>query len=288
MVPRLPEAPTRRLIAGLCTRWPQLWGLDEQGKRVTVGRCAFERAFPAGDAGKFLPSWIAARGEGLATSLVFLARWLVGRRSGFIQPAPGQRLPGKGPVVVAALHYSIDPAVQLSCIYSGLRRDFLWAIAPLQETVEDDRDLWFKDAAIPPEVERMLMPVRDRAWIVRAAAHLRRGGGVFLAIDAPYDSARPAPTSIRVGHSAFSLAPSVELFLRLGHVPLFFAAPRRVRGERWTVELVPVADVEELAAVAERWIAANQTDWAGWQFMLWRDDSEEMRREVAAGGGGAG
>ncbi|HET7443201.1 MAG TPA: hypothetical protein VFJ57_00940 [Solirubrobacterales bacterium] len=255
---------------------------------MTRGKSAFERAFPERDSAAFVAAWTKARGAALSTSLVFLARWLIGRPSRFLRLRPELHLPAEGPFVIAALHYSIDPLVQLSCISDSWRRDLLWAVYPLRPTVEDDRELWLTGTPVPGWVTKMFLPVTDRSWIVRAASHLRRGGGVFVAIDAPFDSMRSTATPIRVGEATIPLSPSVEFLFGLDeNVQLLFAAPRRGEEADWSVDLIPVPNLDALVAAAEIWIASNQLDWAGWPHILWRGDAEEVRRKAAAVDSGA-
>jgi len=274
----LPEETARAILAPGLVRFPQLWGLEVGGQRVKHATQAYRQAFPASSEKRFAEEWMRARGEAMAAVLPFLARWARGRPSSRITPAADLQLPEKGPVLIAALHYSIDPAVQLSCMAAATRDDFIWPVYPFHAGVEDDRELWLGGTTAPHSVTHMLRSITSPDWILDAAGHLRCGGAVFLAMDAPFDRNRRARHSIQIGEANMPLAPSIELLAALGGVRLFFASPRRQGPHSWTVDLQPADDVEELAQAAAAWISDHSLEWAGWPHILWREQAVSMRR----------
>jgi hypothetical protein len=101
-----------------------------------------------------------------------------------------------------------------------------------------------------------------------------------MALDAPLDGRRPASATIAVGELRVPIAPSVEIFVRASGAKLVFASPRREPDGTWTLDLVHVSDIEELAAQAAEWILTYREEWAGWPYVVWREDAVEMRRTI--------
>src|ERR1700683_2050723 len=81
LLPLFPESLSRRMLAGALRRWPSLWGMLEDSKRVRATRHAYRLAFPNENADAFTAKWIVSRGEDLAMSLIHMARVGAGRRS---------------------------------------------------------------------------------------------------------------------------------------------------------------------------------------------------------------
>lgn len=289
ILPWLPERLSRFAMGAAFARWPGLWGLTASGKRVRTSRQALERAFPGEDANRLLSEWVRARGRGMAAAVNYLARWRKGRRSRLIRPAPGFELP-EGPCVFAFLHYSIDPVVQLACLSAAPGRRVRCATYPMQPGVEDDRELWAAGAETPPAIAEMLLPVTDPRWVATGIDHLREGGTLFVAIDAPFDGSRPPAATISAGRARLPLTQSVELFAGVEDVRLVLAWPYpRSRG-LWALDVRQAESAGQLAGLAGEWIEAYPKHWAGWPHVIWREKATEMRENVArlrsAAGGG--
>lgn len=280
VLPRLPERPTQLAMGEVLGRWPQLWGLGASSGRVRSSRRAFELGFPDEDVEDFLNRWVMARGRGMATCLSYMARWIRDRPSRVIRPGPDFELP-TGPCVVAFLHYAIDPIAQIACI-SAAREDLSvrWPYYPMQPGIEDDRELLLAGNEIPARIAETLLPITDPSWVAIALDHLTDGGTVFTAIDTPFDSNRRASTSISVGRASLPLSPSIELFARVEGLQIVLAWPRPKSRTSWTLDLKPAASVEELAELASEWIEAHREHWAGWPYLVWRENASHMRENV--------
>lgn len=281
MLPVLPEALCRAALGGALSRWPALWGMFDEGKRVRATRQAYSLAFPDEDADAFIAEWVAARGDDLAASMIHMARVIAGRRSRLL--CGESRIAGdRGrPSIVALLHYSIDPVLSLALMAANPIRSFRVPIYPFLPSVEDDRALWIARCAIPVHIERALLPVTQSAWLIEALRHMEAGGDVIIAMDAPFDGKRASATSLRIGGITMPLAGSVELLVERTGAQLLFAAPMPVTKKVWSLQLEAVANTHELAETAARWIEAHQLSWAGWPFLLWRDPSVSMRCAVS-------
>lgn len=279
-LPRLPERPTQLAMGETFARWPGLWGLTASGKRVRTARQALERALPDQDVERLLAEWVRAKGRGMAACVNYLSRWTRRRPSRLIRPAPGFELPD-GPCVVAALHYSIDPMVQLACMAAAPGRSVRCANYPMQPGVEDDRELWLAGAETPSEITETLLSITDPRWVATGVEHLRQGGTLFMAIDAPFDANRPAATTITAGRSQLPLTPSVELFAAVEGVQLVLVSPQPRSRTTWTFDVRRAASVEELAGHAGEWIEAHREHWAGWPYLVWRENATAMRENVA-------
>lgn len=280
---RLPERTTQRVLGRVLGRWPALWGIPDDGEYVRSTRQAFRLAFPDEDADQFVQGWLTARANALAISLAYMARWLVGRESRMVRLAPRSRLQGRGPFLVVFLHYSLEPVIQLACLAAHPNVRFRWPIYPLQPNMEDDRVLWFSRSKLPPTVAMALLSIADPKWALDVLAHLRHGGSLLMALDAPLDGQRHAKTMIAIGKLRVPIAPSIEIFVRMSGAQLVYASPRRELDGTWTLDLMPVANIEELGAVAAEWISAYRDEWAGWPYVVWRENSVEMRGAIEVG-----
>ncbi|HET8814605.1 MAG TPA: hypothetical protein VFM51_06585 [Solirubrobacterales bacterium] len=190
----------------------------------------------------------------------------------------------------AALHYSIDPLVQLACMSAAPDRRIRCANYPMQPGVEDDRELWLTGTETPPRIAETLLQITDPRWVTTGIDHLREGGTIFMAVDAPFDGNRPASTTIRAGRSRLPLTPSVELFAEVENVRLVLAWPYPRSKRSWALDARQAASVEELAGLAGEWIGSHPEHWAGWPYLLWRENATAMRENVTrlraqAGGG---
>jgi hypothetical protein len=280
LLPRLPERTTQRVLGRILGRWPELWGLSDDGEHVRSTRQAFRLAFPAEDADRFVQSWLTARGNALAISLDYMARWLVGRKSRMVRLRSSFRLQGPGPFVVVCLHYSLEPVIQLAVLAAHPDLSFRWPIYPVLPNIEDYRVLWLSRSKLPSRVAITLLSIADAKWAVDVLAHLRGGGSLLMALDAPLDGHRRANTTIAIGELRVPIAPSIEIFVRMSGAQLVYASPRREPDGTWTLDLVHVADIEELAALAAEWILTHREEWAGWPYVVWREEAAEMRRTI--------
>jgi hypothetical protein len=278
-LPWLPEWSNQLVMGGAFSRWPGLWGLTASSARFQESRLTLERAFPDQDVDRLLSEWVRARGRGMGVCVNYLARWKKGRPTRLIRPTPGFGLPD-GPCVFAFLHYSIDPVVQLACMSAAPGRSVRCVTYPIQPEIEDDRELWLAGAEIPPEIAEMLLKVTDPRWVATGIDHLREGGAIFMALDAPFDAYRPAMTTIPVGQTQLPLAPSVELFADVDDVQLVLAWPYPGPRGSWMLDVRRAASVDELAGLAEEWIELHLEHWAGLPFLTWRLDAPAMRDNV--------
>jgi hypothetical protein len=281
VLPFLPERTSQLAMGAALGRWPQLWGLSATDKGIGGARRAFERAFPDEDADEFLACWVRARGQGMATSLNYLSRWIRGRDSRLVQVAPQFQL-SKGPHVVALLHYSFEPVAQLACLLDkqddhSIRVPF----NPIEGGGQDDRELWLQGDVIPPHIAEMMLAITDPRWLAVACDHLREGGAVFLAIDAPYDSNSQARNWILIGQARLPIAPSIETFSRVEDVQFTFLWPRQESRSSWLIDAKRVDGVDELGQLASAWIESHREHWSGWPFLVWREKTMAMREKRA-------
>ena len=281
ILPLVPEPVGRGALTGVLRRWPSLWGMFDDSKRLRAARHAYQLAFPGEDAEDFTTQWLASRGAGLAASLTHMARESAGRSSRMIDGGSEIHIADDGPCVIALLHYSIDPVLGLTLLAANPERDFRWPLYPPQPGVEDDRALWLAGRRIPEAIERALLPITASSWLVDAVRHVKDGGDLFIAMDAPFDRRRSPTTFLRIGQVALPLAASIELLARRTEAQLLFAWPEAQPGKTWILHLDGVADTHELAAAATRWIEENRCHWAGWPYLRWRENSVAMRRNVS-------
>jgi hypothetical protein len=279
--PLVAESPSRATLAGVLKRWPNLWGMFDDGEYAAATRQAYRHAFPAEDAETFTTHWIASRGEHLAASMVHSARVTAGRRSSLVDADSGIKIAGGRPCVIALLHYSIDPVVTLAVIFANPARSFRCPLFPLQPGIEDDRALWLTRAKIPPAVEKTLLPVTASSWLIAARSHVERGGDVLIAMDAPFDRRRHYGTSLNIGQTTMPMASSIEILSQTVDARLLFAWPELRPGKAWVLHVDAVGDTRELASAASRWIERNRLSWAGWPYLRWRETAVSMRRTFA-------
>jgi hypothetical protein len=280
LLPRLPERLSQLAVGRVLGRWPALSGVSDDGIYVRSARQTFQLAFPTEDADRFGDRWLAARSQGLAISLNYMARWAAGRESRLVRPRPSFRLRGTGPFIVVYLHYSLEPIVQLACLAAHSALSFRWPVYPLEPGLEDERALWLSHTRLPPTLARTFVSVADPKWVVDTLGHLRNGGSVLMALDGPLDARHPAGTTFAIGDLRVPVAPTVERFAQVEEAQLVFAWPIRESDCIWTLDLVGVAGVQELAALAAAWISTHIEHWAGWPYGVWREDSVEMRQTI--------
>jgi hypothetical protein len=281
ILPLFPEPLSRATLAGALRRWPSLWGMFEDGKRVQAARQAYSLAFPDENAETFTTRWIASRGEDLAGSLIHMARENAGRSSRLLCTKSVMHLARDRPRVVAFLHYSIDPVLQLSLLAARPERNYRWPLYPLQPGIEDDRSLWLAGRKIPAGIERTFLPVTESTWLIDAVRHIEGGGDILVAMDTPFDCKRRPAALLKVGKIAMPLAPAIEFLARRTEAQLLFAWPEPRPGKMWILNFEAVADTHALAAAATQWIDGNRYRWAGWPYLRWRETSVSMRQNVS-------
>ncbi len=284
ILPRLPERSTRAALARVLRRSPQMWGLREGSERLRCARCSYQTAFPENDLDTFIADWITARAGALATSMTHMARTDVGRSSNLIQASMSLDLPDDAPCVIAYLHYSIDPVIQLALLAGNPERSFKWAAFPdvPDDTSgwEDERALFLAGGDIPEPIAKTLLPVTDSSWIIDALRHIRQKGSVLLAIDVAFDSSRPPAASMKIGAATMPVSPAIDMLANAPGAHLIFVWPEEGPDHTWTLHHDEFADTTQLADAASRWIEEHHTHWAGWPYLACRQSPTEMRRIV--------
>jgi hypothetical protein len=281
LLPRLPERTSQIAMRRAIRRWPEPWGLFDDGERVRDVRQAFVLAFPSEDVDLFANRWVAARSDALAATLNYLSRWVVGRESRMVHTEPSAHLRTERASVVVFLHYSVDPVMQLACLTTHPELNFRWPMYPMQPNDEDDRALWLTRIEVPPSIAKALLPVTSPRWVVDAIGHLKRGGSLMIALDAPFDAGCTPTFSVAIGAARLPIAPTIELFARTTDAQLIFAWPRRGPDRTWALDFVGVGETHELSGLASEWIETHREDWSGWPYVVSRGDAVSMRRSVS-------
>jgi hypothetical protein len=280
---RHPERCGRAIVASLLRLCPRLWGWSPSGNRWRLTRAAYQDAFPHESVDAFMTQIVTARAAGFATSMTYLARTQADRHSDLIQPL---LLAGfdQTPCIVTYLHYAIDPSLQLSLLAANRGRDFRWIVYPPPPHKplrwEHEPDLYLAGSKIPRSIFETMLPVTDSSWLIAALRHVRRGGSILIALDAPVDSRRAPAAWIRVGRAAMPISPAIDLLASENHAQLLFAAPERQAKDTWALRCEPATDTTALAAAAGRWIDEHRTYWAGWSCLTSRLEAIEMRRRL--------
>jgi len=287
VLPYVPEQARRAGLARLLSYAPAIWGWSSESERRHYARLSYRQAFPDEDCDAFMSDLIAAKAGGLATSIAYLTQRSSQRRSSVMVSAPALPVTDGAPCVMAYLHYSIDPVVQLALLSANPTRDFRWAVFPVQPSEElrweDERALLLAKAEVEPTVASRFLSVTDASWLLGAVRHIRAGGSLLIAVDAPLDSGRTRRELLEIGETTMPVSAAIDVLTRGCGVRLMFVWPHQVRPHRWIVRHTECADVSELAAVASRWIDGHQTQWAGWPYITWRHKPSDMRRAVALG-----
>jgi hypothetical protein len=272
LVARLPERLSRALLARALAPFPQLWGWSVDGERLRCARCSYRRAFPGGDSETFLREATATRASALAASLTYLARTQAGRPCSVLEPVALGDGDGR-PCIVAHLHYAIDPAPQVAFMEANRGRDMRWAVYPAQagraRRWEGERSL-FLAGGVPKSIASRLLYITDASWLTEALRHLRRGGGVLLALDAAMDSRRSPSVWLRVGQASMPVSAAIEMLARATGARLAFIWPEPRADGNWSLHCEHLADTAALADAASRWIATHRIHWAGWPYLTWR------------------
>jgi len=286
LLPHLPERWSRAVLANVLKRCPQLWGWSSKGDRRSVTRRSYQRAFPHDDARSFMAEVVSGRAHGLATSAVYIARTQAGRDSSLVEPlvlSSAEEMP----CVVTYLHCAIDPAMQIALLASNRRHLFRWVVFPTQPGEplrwggERERALLLGGRAIPAWISETLLSVTEPSWPIDALSHIRQGGSVLIALDAPLESSRPPGASLRIGRATMPISPAIDLLARAGGARLLFVWPERRSDDSWALRCACFADTTALAAAASRWIDAHRVAWGGWPYLTWRVKATELRRIVA-------
>jgi hypothetical protein len=287
VLPYIPERARRAGLARLLSRAPALWGWSSESERRRYTQLSYRQAFPDGDCDAFMSDLIVARAAGLATSIAYLSQSGLQRRSNLVVRSPSISVDDGTPCVVAYLHYSIDPLVQLALLSANPAHDFRWVVFPVQSSEElrweDERALLLVNAEVEPTIATRFLSVTDARWLLAALRHVRVGGSLFIAVDTALDSRRARLASLKIGKTTMPVSAALEVLTRGCEARLIFAWPHQLQPHRWIVRHTECGDVSELAAVASGWIAAHPTLWAGWPYITWRHKPSDMREAVGMG-----
>lgn len=274
----LPERFARRGLARLLLCFRDAWSMGDADPRLDAVRTGRLTAQPGTNADAFVSRWLERRAEGMATSVVALCRGRHGRPVVSIKGKP-LAPPAGGGALVTFPHTSIDPIPQLALIdHSSV--PVQWVVFPIEER-GDERVAWRVAGAIPDKVERALAPIDDPRWALRAVRQLRAGGIVTIALDSPFEGARPSSYRIPVGSAELALSASLETLLRTTSARLYFSDAQREDDSTWRLRLVPCHDLDELAGLSAAWIRDNPLDWAGWPFLSQRVSIFRARHHAA-------
>jgi hypothetical protein len=279
----LPAGPTQKVTARLLRRFPTTYGMPRGGARAPAVVTAYGKAYPERDATRFVHEWSAARAEAMAQALYFLAQRTARGRSDVARTDSDG---GPGGAVIAFLHTGIDPVpamAMLDMFHQNAGPTYRWVMWPVHrgpETAQrwkDERDFLLRVGFMPPEIEDTLLPVTTADWFPTAIRHLRRGGRLLIAADAPFDGLRDAEVLVKVGQTSFPLTPAIELLRKLGRSSLRVLLPRRGKDGAWIANAVPVDSAEDMADAISRWIDSHPLDWAGWPFIVARRQLPKVR-----------
>jgi hypothetical protein len=281
-LPYLPERLSRALLEKALRPHPELWGWSTESDRRYFACESYRRAFPEEDAEAFLAAATGERARALATSLTYIARTQAGRRSGLIEPH-GLEGSIQEPCIVAHLHYSIDPVIQLALLAANTRGRLKWAVYPAQPDGtfrrEGERSL-FLAATIPDSISEALLYVNEPSWLVAGLRHVKQGGSLLIALDSLLDSRRPSSASLSVGQATMPISPAIDLLAGIGGARLLFAWPEPRPNGTWNLHCDRFADLSSLAIAASRWIERNRVLWTGWPYLTWRLKRTEMQRDL--------
>jgi hypothetical protein len=282
---RCPELYGRTILAGVLRLCPQLWGWSTEDPRWHFTRSAYQDAFPHEDIEAFMTKIVMTRASAFATSMTYLARTQAGRHSDLIEPLLLRDFVGT-PCIVTYLHYAIDPSLQLALIAANHSHHFRWVVypPPPHEPLrwEHGPDLYLAGSAIPHSILKTLLPVTESSWVITALRHVRHGGSVLIALDAPVDSRRAPVAWLRVGQAAMPISPAIDLLAGVYGARLLFVWPERQANDTWALRCQDVADTAALGATASRWINEHRLYWGGWPCLTSRLEAAEMRRRSTA------
>jgi hypothetical protein len=187
---------------------------------------------------------------------------------------------------VTYLHYVIDPSLQLALIAGNHNHRFRWVVypPPPHEPLRwgHGPDLYLAGSPIPHSIFNTLLPVSDSSWIITALRHVRHGGSVLIALDAPVNSRRAPVEWLRVGQTAMPISPAIDLLAGEDGARLLFVWPQRRANDTWAVQCQQVADTAALGSTASRWIDEHRLDWGGWPCLTSRLAATDMRRSPTA------
>jgi hypothetical protein len=215
-----------------------------------------------------------------------MARTQAGRGSCLVEPLV---LPSADemPCVVTYLHCAIDPAMQIALLASNRRQLFRWVVFPTQPGEplrwggERERALFLGGRTIPEWISETLLSVTEPSWPIDALSHIRHGGSILIALDAPLESSRPPIASLRIGQATMPISPAIDLLARAGGARLVFVWPEHRSDASWALRCAHFANMTELADAASRWIDGHRVVWGGWPYLTWRLKATELRRIVA-------
>jgi hypothetical protein len=281
----LPPAPVQAVATRGLHLFPTTYGLPRGGARDRAVRAAYHEAFPDADVDSFVRAWSRSRARGMAFALTFLARQSKGPGGAI---AACDDAPLSGPAVIAFLHTSIDPVPVMALLESGPLEQYRWVMWPAHrgpETAQrwkDERDFMLRLGSTSAALDAILLDVSTPNWLPEAVRHLRRGGRILIAADAPFDGDRGSDLSVTVGGARLPLTSTMETLARLGGGGLYLLVPDRPQPGTRRIDLRPVGAGDELAQGIGEWIASQPLEWAGWPFITDRRQLHKIRNGTSA------
>jgi hypothetical protein len=224
---------------------------------------------------------VMARSSGFATSMTYLARTQADRRSDLIEPVLLTDCE-EAPCIVTYLHYAIDPSLQLALLAANHSCHFRWVVYPPPPHKplrwEHEPDLYLAGSTIPHSIFETMLPVTEPSWLLTALRHVRHGGSLLIALDAPVDPRRTPVAWIDVGQAAMPISPAIDLLAGANDARLLFVWPEPRANNTWGLQCQRVADTAALATATSRWIDDHRIYWAGWSCLTSRLEAVDMRR----------
>jgi hypothetical protein len=279
----LPERPSRTLLLHVLSRATHLWGWSAGSERLQCARRAYRSAYPEADDGAFVRQLIAARADGLATSMTYMSRTSAGRATSLIADQLFLCAPADAPCVITYLHYSIDPAIQLALLKRNRDHALRWVVFSAEPEPEvqweDERALFLAGITTPGAIANLLLPVSDAGWLVSALRHMKRGGSIMMPLDGAFDARRPPIAHITVGDTRLPVSPAIDVLADATGARRIFVWPERGPDKLWTLHQSAFSDTAQLAAAASDWIERHRPYWAGWPYLVWRHSPLAMRTD---------
>jgi hypothetical protein len=181
--------------------------------------------------------------------------------------------------------------MQLSLLAANSDREFRWVVYPQSSPGRPPRgelrrdfrhNLWLSGSSIPDAIAKTFLYVTDPSWLLAAVRHVRGGGSMLIALDAPVDARRPASAFLSVGQARVPVSPAIDMLVGKG-VSLLFISPELDPDGVWRVRYEKVAEATALAAAASRWIAVNGSYWTSWTSLMLRREATKLRADTSVG-----
>jgi hypothetical protein len=176
----------------------------------------------------------------------------------------------------------------MALLESGPLEQYRWVMWPAHrgpETAQrwkDERDFMLRLGSTSAALDAILLDVSTPNWLPEAVRHLRRGGRILIAADAPFDGDRGSDLSVTVGGARLPLTSTMETLARLGGGGLYLLVPDRPQPGTRRIDLRPVGAGDELAQGIGEWIASQPLEWAGWPFITDRRQLHKIRNGTSA------